>query len=113
MHMKRQVLFVQGGGERVHDEWDDRLVASLRGELGPSYEIRYPRMPDEDDPSYTTWATVLENEFAALEDGAILVGHSPGGTFLINALAEHPPERDGPAAPGSTCTCRWSRARRT
>jgi predicted alpha/beta hydrolase family esterase len=33
-------------------------------------------MPDEDDPSYTTWTTVLENEFAALEDGAILVGHS-------------------------------------
>jgi predicted alpha/beta hydrolase family esterase len=92
--MKRQVLFVQGGGERVHDEWDDKLVASLKVGLGPSYEIRYPRMPDEDDPSYTTWTAVLENEFAVLEDAAILVGHSLGGTFLINALAEHPPERE-------------------
>src|SRR3954452_22407649 len=92
--MKQQVLFVQGGGERVHDEWDNKLVASLGDQLGPSYEIRYPRMPDEDDPSYATWTSALANEFAALKDGAILVGHSLGGTFLINALAGHPPERE-------------------
>lgn len=92
--MKRQVLFVQGGGERVHDEWDSKLVASLRAELGQGYEIRYPRMPDEADPSYATWAAALESELAGLEDGAILVGHSLGGTFMINALAEHPPARE-------------------
>lgn len=91
--MKRQVLFVQGGGARVHDEWDDKLVASLTTALGPSYEIRYPRMPDEDEPSYTTWTAALEKELAVLHDGAILVGHSLGGTFLINALAVHPSER--------------------
>jgi predicted alpha/beta hydrolase family esterase len=93
MHMKRQLLFVQGGGERVHDEWDGKLVASLTAELGPNYEIRYPRMPNEDDPSYATWTATLEHEFAVLDDGAILVGHSLGGTILINALAERPPER--------------------
>jgi len=92
--MKRQVLFVQGAGERVHDEWDDKLVASLTTKLGPSYEIRYPRMPDEDDPSYTTWTAALQKELAVLDDGAILVGHSLGGTFLINALAERPSERE-------------------
>ena len=91
--MKRQVLFVQGAGERVHDEWDDKLVASLTTELGPGYEIRYPRMPDEDDPSYATWTAALEKELAGLDDGAILVGHSLGGTFLINALAERPSDR--------------------
>lgn len=94
MHMNRQVLFVQGGGEHVHDEWDGKLVASLKAELGPSYEVRYPRMPNEDDPSYATWAATLENEFAVLDDGAILVGHSVGGTILINALTERPPERE-------------------
>lgn len=93
MHMKRQVLFVQGGGAGVHDDWDDKLVESLRSGLGSNYEIRYPRMPNEDDPSYTTWKTTLEKEVAALNDGAILVGHSIGGTILINALAERPPER--------------------
>lgn len=93
MPMRRQVLFIQGGGERVHDEWDDKLVASLSAGLGTDYEVRYPRMPDEDDPSYATWAATLERELAGLGEGAFLVGHSVGGTILINALAEHPPKR--------------------
>ena len=92
--MKRQLLFVQGGGAGVHDEWDNKLVESLRRGLGPSYEIRYPRMPNEGDPSYSVWKAALEKELAALDDGAILVGHSVGGAILINALAEHPPERE-------------------
>ena len=45
----RQILFVQGGGAGVHDEWDDKLVAGLRRELGDGWEIRYPRLPDEDE----------------------------------------------------------------
>jgi predicted alpha/beta hydrolase family esterase len=89
--MKRQILFVQGGGAGAHDEWDDRLVESLRCELGPGYEISYPRMPNEGDPSYTTWKPALERELAALRDRVIVVGHSIGGTILINALAERMP----------------------
>ena len=88
MHLKRELLFVQGGGAGAHDEWDDKLVASLRRELGSGYEIRYPQMPNEDDPRYASWKATLEKELAALDDHAILVGHSLGGTILINALAE-------------------------
>jgi predicted alpha/beta hydrolase family esterase len=91
MHTKHQVLFVQGGGEGVHDEWDDKLVESLRSGLGPQYEVRYPRMPREAEPDYSRWKSALEGELAALNDGAILVGHSIGGTMLIHVLAEHPP----------------------
>jgi predicted alpha/beta hydrolase family esterase len=91
MHAKRQLLFVQGGGEGVHDEWDDKLVESLRRALGPDFEIRYPRMPGEDDPDYDRWKTALEVEFWTLRDGAILVGHSVGATILVKLLAEHPP----------------------
>ena len=91
--MKSQLLFVQGGGAGAHDEWDVKLVDSLRRELGPNFQIRYPRMPNEDDPSFAAWKTVLEKEFAKLDDGAILVGHSVGGTILVNALAETPSKR--------------------
>jgi predicted alpha/beta hydrolase family esterase len=87
--MQRQVLFVQGGGEGVHDEWDDKLVASLQHELGPDYEIRYPRMPDEGHPQYASWTLALEKELGNVREGAVLIGHSIGGTILINALAEH------------------------
>lgn len=91
--MRHQLLFVQGGGVGAHDEWDDKLVESLRQELGPVYEIRYPRMPNEGSPSYPGWKAALEKELAGLNDGAILVGHSIGGTIMINALAENPPGR--------------------
>jgi predicted alpha/beta hydrolase family esterase len=87
--MRRQVLFVQGGGEGVHDEWDDKLVASLEHELGPDYEIRYPRMPNEGDPQSVSWTVALEKELGDLPDGAVLIGHSIGGTILINALPEY------------------------
>jgi predicted alpha/beta hydrolase family esterase len=87
--MTRQVLFVQGGGANVHDGWDHELVASLERELG--HAVRYPRMPQEADPAYVRWKPALLRDVATLEDGAILVGHSVGGTMLIHALAEQPP----------------------
>lgn len=90
-HMKRQVLFVQGGGDGVHDEWDSKLVASLSQALGPDYEIHYPRIPNEDDPSFAAWSAALRDELARLDDGAIVVAHSVGGTILIDTLAEQPP----------------------
>ena len=91
--MKKQVLFIQGGGAGVHDEWDNKLVDSLRQELEPDYDVRYPRMPKAADPSYTLWKAMLAEEIGGLDDGAILIGHSVGGTILINALAETPPSR--------------------
>jgi len=90
----RQILFIQGGGTGAHDDWDDRLVDSLRRELGAGYEIRYPRMPDEHDPNYARWSAPIRREMTALDDGAVVAGHSVGGTILINALAERPPERE-------------------
>ena len=86
----RQVLFVQGGGAGVHDGWDNKLSDSLRRELGPAYEVRYPRMPDEEDPNYARWSAAISREIAALDDGAVLAGNSVGGTILISTLAERP-----------------------
>jgi predicted alpha/beta hydrolase family esterase len=90
--MARQVLFVQGAGEGVYDCWDSKLVTSLERELGESYTVRYPRMPNEDDPSYAAWEPALTRELASLDDGAILVAHSVGGTILIHVLAGQQPK---------------------
>jgi predicted alpha/beta hydrolase family esterase len=81
------VLFVQGGGTGVHDEWDIRMVESLRRALGPRYRVHYPPMPNEADPTLAAWRPALERELAALGDGAIVVGHSVGGTILIHVLS--------------------------
>ena len=92
MAKARQVLFVQGGGEGTHDEWDDKLVDSLRRELGDNHTVRYPRMPAEDDPSNATWGPAIRQSMSELEEGAVVVGHSVGGTLLVHALAEQPPD---------------------
>jgi pimeloyl-ACP methyl ester carboxylesterase len=86
-----QILFIQGGGAGTHDDWDDKLVDSLRRGLGDGYEVRYPRMPSEDDPSDAAWRPAIVQGLATLEDGAVVVGHSVGGTILIHALAADPP----------------------
>ena len=90
--MVRHILFVQGAGEQVHEPWDAKLVESLQRELGPGYEIRYPLMPNEADPTVATWQMALDKEFATVQNGAVVVGHSLGGTILINTLAESAPE---------------------
>jgi len=91
MAMKQQLLFVQGGGKGTHDKWDNKLVESLERALGSNYAIRYPRMPREDDPTYARWKAALTRQFARLSDGAIVVGHSIGGTILLRTLADDPP----------------------
>jgi predicted alpha/beta hydrolase family esterase len=91
MREKRQLLFVQGGGIGVHDDWDGKLVSSLQHELGNEIDICYPRMPKEGNPSYELWKPALAEQLSVLRDGAILVGHSIGGTVLIRLLAEQVP----------------------
>jgi predicted alpha/beta hydrolase family esterase len=91
MRETRELLFVQGAGKDVHDEWDDKLVDSLKHELGDEFDIRYPRMPHEGDPSYASWKPTLEEHLGKLRDGAVLVGHSVGATILVRLLAEQAP----------------------
>lgn len=89
--MTYEVLFIQGGGEDAHDKWDNKIVESLERELGPDYAVHYPRMPHEADPKYAAWKAALKRHFDRLDNGAILVGHSIGGTILIRTLADDPP----------------------
>ena len=86
----RQILFIQGGGPGVHDEWDDKLCDSLRCELGDRHEVRYPRMPGEDDPRYAQWGPAIQQEVASLNDGATVAGHSVGGLMTLMLAQRHP-----------------------
>jgi uncharacterized protein len=87
MNMKKQVLFIQGGGEGAYAE-DENLAASLQDALGTEYDVVYPHMPDEDDPQYEAWAAQISKELALLSDKAIIVGHSVGGAVLLRYLSE-------------------------
>ena len=91
MRDKQSVLFIQGGGKGAHDEWDSKLVANLRHELGQRYEVHYPRMPHEDAPSFARWKPALRDLLETHGAGVVLVAHSVGGTMLLAALAEQSP----------------------
>jgi predicted alpha/beta hydrolase family esterase len=99
MSAAQHVVFIQGGGAGAHDDWDATLVDSLARELGDGYDVRYPRMPQEDDPSYAPWSAAIERELMGADDGVVVIGHSVGATILINYLAEaSPPRRLGAIA---------------
>jgi len=85
--MKRQVLFIHGGGPGAY-EADKKLAANLRDELGPAYHVRCPVMPDEESPEYEAWKAEIEQELAALDGEVILVGHSLGALILLRYLSE-------------------------
>lgn len=88
MQAARHVLFVQGGGEGTHDEWDNRLVDNLRQHLGAGYEVHYPRMPHEEEPSLEAWKPALRKALERLPDGSVVVAHSIGATILLALLSE-------------------------
>jgi len=89
--MTQTMLFIQGGGQGTHDEWDNKLVDSLRRHLVGDFKIRYPRMPAEDDPGEATWGPAIRQQLASLENGAIVIGHSVGATILVHLLTQETP----------------------
>ena len=85
--MRKRVLFIHGGGEGAYEE-DRKLAAALQYALGAAYDVRCPKMPDEDSPAYEVWKERIAKELDALEGEVILVGHSLGGSILLKYLSE-------------------------
>lgn len=91
--MKRQVLFVHSAGIQRPDEGSGPLVTYLGEELGSEYDIRFPMMPDADEPHYTDWRKELKNELSSFNKKVILIGHSLGGSVLLKYLSEEPVDK--------------------
>jgi uncharacterized protein len=85
--MKREVVFIQGGGEGAY-ALDHKLVESLQQALGTDYHVQYPRMPHEDDPDYSPWKARIHQTIAALPADSFLVGHSVGAYILVKYLSQ-------------------------
>ncbi len=86
------VLFIQGGSTGAYDA-DRPLADSLRDELGAGFEVRYPRMVDEDEPDVDAWGRQIDQELDAMP-GDVVVGHSIGASVVLKHLSERvPPER--------------------
>jgi hypothetical protein len=90
--MKKQVLFIHGGGQGAHEE-DKKMAANLWDALGVAYTVRCPQMPNEDRPEYGAWKKQIAKEITALDGEVILVGHSLGGSILLEYVSEEQVEK--------------------
>lgn len=76
-----------------HGAWgyddDLRLAESLAGHLGDGYEVRFPRLPDDDDAAEERGMRVIADEIARAPEPLVAVGHSAGGYLLLKHLTAH------------------------
>ena len=90
--MKKQVLFVHGGGEGAYEE-DKKLAENLRDVLGAAYDVRCPKMPNGDNPEYDAWKNQIAEELTDMDGETILVGHSLGASILLKYVSEEVVEK--------------------
>lgn len=88
--MAKIVLFIQGAG--AYEE-DQKLADSLQAALGTDYDVVYPRMPDEESPSYEGWKQQIVQAITDADGSIILAGHSFGASILLKVLAEEQPPK--------------------
>jgi predicted alpha/beta hydrolase family esterase len=86
--MKKHVLFIQGGGGEEDYEADARLVASLQEELGESYLVHYPLLPDDESEPDFGRKKQIAKELSSIKGEIILAAHSLGASMLLKYLSE-------------------------
>ena len=86
--MSKHIIFFQGGGGQQDHDADAKLVASLKSELGSSYVIHYPLLPEEQSPDFGR-RKQIGHEISATSEEVILVAHSLGASMLLAYLSEN------------------------
>jgi predicted alpha/beta hydrolase family esterase len=85
--MKKQLLFIQGGGDNGY-EADAALVDSLSQALGDAYEVTYPRLWADESASDFGWPGQIGEKISDIKGDVILVAHSVGASLLLKYLSE-------------------------
>jgi hypothetical protein len=107
MTPKTQIVFIHGGDSF---ETKEELYAALRAraynpttpeqkkwrdwvkeQTSETHDFIYLQMPNAWNADYVAWSIWFEKVIPFLRDGAVLIGHSLGGGFLLRYLTEHKP----------------------
>jgi serine hydrolase len=86
--MKKNILFIQGGGGEEDYAADAKLVASLQDALGNAYTVHYPFLPNESGPDFGRGKQIAR-ELSSIQGEVILVAHSLGASMLLKYLSEN------------------------
>jgi uncharacterized protein len=102
--MSRSIIVVHGGDSfdtyqnyleslRVSPvRFKDGFVSwksTLQDQLGESYRVLQPEFPNKHSAQYVEWKIVFEKLLHEINEQTILIGHSLGGLFLTQYLANH------------------------
>jgi len=85
--MKKQVLFIQGGGDDGYNA-DIKMVTSLIAALGNDYEVNYPPLQSNDNLSDLGWLHQIGQLINESKGDIILAGHSLGASLIVKYLSE-------------------------
>lgn len=81
------VLFMHSAGPQGPGEGSHALVKGIRAALPPDLTLIAPLMPKPDAPAAEPWLAALKAAVEAIEGDFVLVGHSLGGSTILQALA--------------------------
>jgi predicted alpha/beta hydrolase family esterase len=78
-----QVLILHGWQGNTADHWQTWLADRLAADA----DVRYPQLPDPDDPQPEAWDAALREQLAALDHDATVVCHSLACALWLRAAA--------------------------
>ena len=86
------ILFIHGAGEGAYTE-DKLLADNLQQQLGDSYSVVCPKLPNEADAPYDQWKHIILDTIHGMPEPVILAGHSVGASILLKILSETTPDK--------------------
>lgn len=81
------LVFVHGGGDGAY-RYDQRIVERLQALLGPDRPLDFPFIRGLEALEFPAIASELGAVLRALPPGAIVIGHSLGGSAVLKLLVE-------------------------
>lgn len=81
------VLFIHSAGPQGPGDGSSALLTELRAILPADVTLIAPLMPNPDAPEPEPWLASVEAEMAAIPGDFVMLGHSLGGSTILQALA--------------------------
>lgn len=81
------ILFIHSAGSQGPGEGSSALLTGLRAILPPRVALVAPLMPKPDAPEAEPWLMALDAEMRAIEGDFLMLGHSLGGSVILQTLA--------------------------
>ncbi|KZD02314.1 MULTISPECIES: alpha/beta fold hydrolase [unclassified Thalassospira] len=90
MAVLRDLVFIHSAGPQGGNSGSTGLISRLEEALGDEFHIIAPLMPDPERPDIDGWLAEIAKTVSQARSGAVLMGHSLGGSSILQYLARNP-----------------------